>query len=233
MYKICFLIPYFNHPRNIVKICEILKAYDKTIVIIDDGSDEASKKAIKDLDVIKLSNEKNLGKGAAVKTGFAWALEHGFTHAFQVDADMQHDLRVIPKMLELSATNPSNLICGYGKYGQDIPKSRLYGRKITDFWVYINTFGGKFKDAMTGMRIYPLDLKAIKDTTSNRMEFDIEILMNYYKNGVEICWIEVPVRYGEISYFRSFRDNFLISKMQAKAFFTLPFFIYKRLKSGK
>lgn len=233
MSKICFCVPYFNHPNTINSLCDELKKYNLEILIIDDASDEISKKALQNLNATILTHEKNQGKGGAVRSGYLWALKQGFTQIFQLDADMQHDLTQIPKMLELCEKFPKNLICGYGQYDKNAPKARIYGRKITNFWLFINTLGGHFKDAMTGFRIYPLNEKIINQTRTNRMEFDIEILMNYYKFDVEISWLPVAVKYGQISHFRALKDNFLISKFHAKAFFSLPFFIFQRRKNVK
>lgn len=109
-----------------------------------------------------LRHKTNLGKGAALKTGFKYALNQGFTHAFQIDADMQHDLKKIDEFLNLYKNDKSSVICGYGRYDNTAPKARVYGRKITNFWAYINTLGGSFKDLMIGMRIYPLDERVLK-----------------------------------------------------------------------
>lgn len=196
------------------------------IIIVNDGSD--GELEIKNAIILK--HDKNLGKGAAIKTGMKYAKEQCFTHIFQIDADMQHDLHMIDEFLKVYEKDKNSLIIGYGKYDETIPKSRLYGRKITDLWVYINTLGGKFKDCMTGFRIYPINLEILEKTSSNRMEFDIEIIINYYKFDINLIWMEVGVTYGAVSHFMKFKDNFLISLMHARVFFALPKFIYKKIK---
>lgn len=230
MSKICFLIPYYNHPAKIVKLCEILKSYEIPIILIDDGSSDGFD--LTSLDVTLLRHKTNLGKGAALKTGFKYALNQSFAHAFQIDADMQHDLKKIDEFLNLYKNDKSSVICGYGRYDSTAPKARVYGRKITNFWAYINTLGGNFKDLMIGMRIYPLDERVFKKTKSNRMEFDIEVLINYFKFDYKFAWIEVDINYESISHFKMLRDNILISKMHARCFFSLPKFLFKRLKNA-
>ena len=138
--------------------------------------------------------------------------------------------------ITLSQNHPKALICANPIYGKDAPKARLYGRKITNFWVYINTLGADLKDAMCGLRIYPLDYtnQILPKLKAYKMDFDIEILYLFFKLGVEILWFDVLVRYDKdgVSHFRVFRDNFLISKIHAKHFFALPKFIFKRLLDG-
>ena len=52
-------------------------------------------------------------------------------------------------------------------YGDDAPKSRVHGRKITNFWVAINTLSLGIKDAMCGFRVYPLE--QLKKTAAKRL----------------------------------------------------------------
>ena len=67
----------------------------------------------------------------------------------KVDADGQHNL-IDALSMQQNAQNPTALICGKPIYGDDAPKSRLYGRKITDFWNAIHTLSLDIKDGMCG-----------------------------------------------------------------------------------
>lgn len=235
--KTLFLIPYYNHPATIKSLVAELKRFDLDILIIDDGSDEASKKALKELEnTPKLqiyTRAKNGGKGAAVKDGLKIAFDKGFTHALQIDADMQHDISSIEVLLNLSSKNPKKLIAALPKYDESAPKSRLYGRKITNFWVHLNTLSFSIKDSMCGFRVYPLESikPLLAHLKADRMDFDIEILLRAFKKDIEILWHESPVKYDKkgISHFRA-KDNLLISKTHAKHFFLLFFYAPKRLK---
>lgn len=236
--RLCFLIPYYNHPKKIAKLIKLLETYQYPILLIDDGSDSQSKEALKHIQSPLLTiytREKNGGKGAAVKTGFELAKKLGFYSCFQIDADMQHDLSKIPLFLQEWRKNPNSLICGNPQYGADAPKARLYGRKITDFWIYINTLGGSLKDVMCGMRIYPIEKmqRAIKQTKSDRMDFDIEILLYAYRENLTFAWIDVDVIYDKnnTSHFSAFKDNLKISKVHAKHFFAIPFAYIQRKKN--
>ena len=235
--KFAFLIPYYNHPDTIASLCNYLKRYNIDIIVVDDGSDQNAKNALKNLNAQILTRTQNGGKGAAIKSGLALANEQNYTHVFQIDADMQHELSKIDKILDLSISNPDALICANPIYGADAPKSRLYGRKITSFWVYINTLGGDIKDTMCGMRVYPLKpiYPLLIKCKSNRMDFDIDILILAYKARICFKWCDVLVKYdGGISHFKALRDNLLISKMHAKHFFSLPKFAFdKYFKKGK
>jgi glycosyltransferase involved in cell wall biosynthesis len=102
--KLCILIPYYNHPDAIGAVVNQLLLYDTNILIIDDGSSAESKKVLTPLlqmtRVSLVTRMLNGGKGAAVITGMREALELGYTHAVQVDADGQHDLTKIPALIK-------------------------------------------------------------------------------------------------------------------------------------
>jgi len=167
------------------------------VLIVDDGSDEASKSALKGLAAQIYTRAQNGGKGAAVCDGLAWAKELGFTHAFQIDADFQHDVSRCEEFLALAARKPAALICAAPVYDESAPKSRLHGRKIMNFWCVVNTLSHHIKDAMCGFRIYPLEgiVPLLPRTKSRRMSFDAEILILAARAGLEIKWLDLAVRY--------------------------------------
>ncbi len=230
--KFVFLVPFYNHPQNIKALIAALKTYELPIIVVDDGSDEASKLILAELErtegILLLTRAQNGGKGIAMKDGFKFALERGFSHVLQIDADFQHDAALIGEFLRQSRAHPQSIVCANPIYGEDAPRSRVYGRKITNFWVAINTLSLGVKDAMCGFRVYPLEQlkKAAAKSKTNRMEFDIEILVNAVRQGISVRWIDTNVRYenGGVSHFKMLRDNALISLMHAKCFFSLPKF---------
>ena len=230
--KFAFLVPFYNHPQNIKALIAALKTYELPVIVVDDGSDEASKLVLAELErtegILLLTRAQNGGKGIAMKDGFKFALNRGFSHVLQIDADFQHDAALIGEFLRQSEAHPQSIVCANPIYGEDAPKSRVYGRKITNFWVAINTLSLGVKDAMCGFRVYPLEQlkKAAAKSKTNRMEFDIEILVNAVRQGIDVRWIDTCVRYekGGVSHFKMLRDNALISLMHAKCFFSLPKF---------
>ena len=230
--KFAFLVPFYNHPQNIKALIAALKTYELPVIVVDDGSDEAGKLILAELEctegILLLTRAQNGGKGIAMKDGFKFALNRGFSHVLQIDADFQHDAALIGEFLRQSQAHPQSIVCANPIYGEDAPKSRVYGRKITNFWVAINTLSLGVKDAMCGFRVYPLEQlkKAAAKSKTNRMEFDIEILVNVVRQGINVRWIDTYVRYekGGVSHFKMLRDNALISLMHAKCFFSLPKF---------
>ncbi|MCF6767509.1 glycosyltransferase family 2 protein [Thiotrichales bacterium 19S11-10] len=229
MFNLCIVIPNYNHSRKLDALMTALSVYQLPCILVDDGSNQKTKDAIKSIqtryqfiDVITL--DTNQGKGAAVIKGFNLANKKGYSHALQIDADYQHDLADIDKFIQLAKAYPDDLISGKPIYDESVPKSRLYGRKITNFWVAIETLSLKLPEAMCGFRIYPLKsvLKLLEKTSlSNRMAFDIEIMVKLYWQGINIHFIPTKVTYplDGSSHFHLLKDNLKISLMHTRLFF--------------
>lgn len=231
------VIPHYNHAQQIQMVLEQLKPLELPIIIVDDGSNPTNRQRLATFENAQIQivfRPQNGGKGAAVKTGLQTAFEQGFSHAVQVDADGQHHLADIGTMLQKSQQNRNAIICGLPIYGDDAPKARLYGRKITNFWLAVNTLSLDIADGMCGFRIYPLaEMMAIlsQEKLGDRMDFDIEILVHSHWRKIPLEWVKTPVKYenGGISHFRGWADNWLISKMHARLFWGM----LVRLVSGK
>lgn len=225
--KTIAIIPHYRHIATLPAVVDALYAAGLPVLVVDDGSGESYQEALHALPHAQLlCLPHNGGKGQAMKAGMRYAAEHGYSHALQMDADGQHAFADIPRFLAASAQAPQALICGKPVYGDDIPKARLYGRKITDFWNRIHTGSRDIKDGMCGFRLYPLaaTLAVIdEETVGNRMDFDTEILIRLYWRHVPLIWLDTPVRYhpGGISHFRAFADNVRISRMHARLFCTM------------
>lgn len=103
-----------------------LAPFDLPCLVVDDGSDETTRRTLEALaadrpQVTLLRLAENSGKGAAVMQGLKACADRGFTHAVQVDADGQHAIEDIPKLLALAGRHPDALISGQPVYDDSIP----------------------------------------------------------------------------------------------------------------
>lgn len=242
--KCCFLIPIYNHHETITATVDKLLPFALPIIIVDDGSNQQTKAALAAIvkahpDVVTLhTREVNGGKGAAAMDGFRIAATMQMTHALQIDADGQHNHHDIPRFIAAAKAEPEALISGLPQYDESMPLSRKIGRKITHFWVHIETLSLQIKDTMCGFRVYPLNATLATMRTKKigeHMDFDIEIMVRMYWRRVPVRFIETPVIYpeGGRSHFRALEDNWLISKMHTRLFFgmllRLPVLIARKI----
>lgn len=244
-HRLCAVIPVYNHGATVGAVHAQLAAQGLPCVLVDDGSEPGCAAALDALAALPrthlLRRGANGGKGAAVQDGLRAAAELGYTHALQVDADGQHALPDAAAFVEASRARPQAVVCGLPVYGDDVPRSRLYGRWLTRVWVWINTLSADIPDAMCGFRVYPLAqaLPVIDGAhVGQRMDFDIAILVRLHWRGVAMVWLPTRVAYpeGGISHFKGVRDNLLISRMHARLFFGMlarsPALVWRRLAKG-
>ena len=223
----CVVIPCYNHGAMMASVLARLAPFNLSIIVVDDGSDAATQLQLATLHAPQLSLlrlDTNQGKGAAVIHGLRAAAARGFTHAVQLDADGQHQAEDLPLMLAEAARYPDALISGQPLYDDSIPKSRLYGRYITHFWVWIETLSLSIRDSMCGFRVYPLAATlALCDRrpVGQRMDFDTEIMVRLYWQGTRSRFIPTRVTYpvSGLSHFDALYDNLRISWMHTRLFF--------------
>lgn len=236
------IIPVYNHAGAVATVVKGVRAQGLPCLLVDDGSEPGCAAALDTLaelaEVTLLRLPVNQGKGGAVMAGLLEAERRGFTHALQIDADGQHDTACIPDFLAKSHQSPQSVICGCPVFDASVPRERLYGRVLTQVWVWINTLSRSIEDAMCGFRIYPLATTAalVRDTRlGRRMDFDIDILVRLHWRGLRIVSQPTPVRYSldGVSHFDMLRDNLAISKLHARLFFGMlwrsPWLVARRL----
>jgi len=228
--KICVIIPVYNHQEAIGHVVGQLKPFGLPCFLVNDGSSAQCSAVLKRIAAQEANwitlheREQNGGKGAAVMDGLQLAIVNGFSHAIQIDADGQHRLADISRFLEASEQHPDKLILGNPSFDATVPKKRLYGRQFTNLWIWINTLSFAIADGMCGFRCYPLAAvdKLLKSVQlGRRMDFDIEVVVRLYWQGVDVINIETEVRYplDGISHFQMLQDNLLISRKHAQLFF--------------
>lgn len=226
-YKLCALIPTYNHYAQLPGIVQRLSQAGLAVFIVDDGSHAPAQAALKTLENVQILRlPDNQGKGAAMMAGFQWVSELCYTHAFQIDADGQHSLDDLEAFIELFKTHPLALISGKPVYDHSIPLGRKIGRWLTHVWVWVETLSFKISDSMCGFRIYPVQatLACIHQSSiGKRMDFDTEIMVRLLWAGTPVLMHPVKVAYpeGNHSNFDVLRDNWLITKMHAKLVFTM------------
>jgi len=228
--KACVMIPVFDHEHAIGAVVAGVLAHDVHCILVDDGS-SAGCAAVLDALVAAtpakltlIRHPVNRGKGAAVLTGFAHASSAGYSHLLQIDADGQHRVADIPQFLAAAESRPDAVIVGYPIYDESVPKLRLYARYLTHVWVWINTLSLQIKDSMCGFRVYPVApvvALAARQKLGSRINFDTDILVRLYWDGLQMVNLPTRVSYPSdgVSHFRVWLDNVLITRMHTLLFF--------------
>ncbi|MDJ0846873.1 MAG: glycosyltransferase family 2 protein [Myxococcota bacterium] len=223
-FRPCALIPTYDNPLTVRGVVEGVRRHLADVVVVDDGSGEAGRRAVDELSREGLARvvrrSRNGGKGAALKTGFAEALRLGFSHALQIDADGQHDLDDVPRFLQLARDHPDALVLGRPVFDGTLPRGRAFARGISTFWVNLET-GGAIDDPQCGFRVYPLAASLAAGARGNHMEFDQELPVRLVWRATPVLNVPTRVRYlapeeGGVSHFDLLRDNLRISWLHTR-----------------
>ena len=244
--KLCLLVPHYDHVAQFRRLLPSLLGTNLPLVIVDDASPADVLGELERLieecgrEIKLVRHEHNQGKGGAVTTGLVAALEAGFTHALQIDADGQHDVDYIDDLVSLAAQHPDAIVCGEPVFDESISKLRYYGRYLTHVLVWLETLSTEVRDAMCGFRVYPAGpvVTLIKrKPPGRRMAFDPELLVRASWADIPIYYTPVKVRYPEdgASHFRYLRDNAIISWMHTRLVFgmllRLPLLLWRKIRS--
>lgn len=228
-FRAVVVVPVFNHPAKIATLVRAIREAGLRCVLVDDGSDAACAAVLDEvalehgLGVVLLRLPHNQGKGRAVMAGLRESLRLGYSHAVQIDADMQHDPSDIGRFVAMARRHPQAIICGRPVFDADAPWLRRAGRWLTRVSVWIHTMSFDIADSMCGLRVYPLaSMVLLLDTVrfGRRMDFDTEILVQSHWRGIQIVNMRAQVRYPEdgVSHFRMVRDNALLVRMHLRLF---------------
>jgi len=215
--KLCIVVPHYNHTRALEAFLPRLTALQLPCFIVDDGSNKKTKAKLLELlsaypQVELFEHKINRGKGAAMWSGAHLARQFGYTHMLQIDADGQHNTNDVEHFIKDAHRYPSAIISGAPQFDESAPRARVYGRKVTDFWVVLETWSLKIKDSLCGFRIYPLnEFEQVFDKyhIGKRMDFDTDILVKSVWQGIDIRFIDTKVVYIEnnASHFKYWEDN--------------------------
>ena len=232
MAEILAVIPVYNHGGTLRRVAEGVLALHPHLLVVDDGSDEPVSGLLEGLALEVLRHPGNRGKGAAIMSAAAWAAERGFSHLITLDADGQHDPADLPAFVGRIGDHPQAFIVGARDFkgAGRVPFSSRFGRKFSEFWMYIQTTR-RISDMQSGYRAYPLAALNKLKLRDRHYSFEVEVLVKAAWSGFEIVEIPVGVYYPEaskrISHFKALKDNLRITalntRLTVRALIPVPF----------
>lgn len=188
-----YLIPAYQASRSLEQVLRDLRALDPegALLVVDDGSTDGSGDIARAAGIDVVTHDQNLGKGRALKTGFAWLAERGFETAVTVDADGQHRAEDAVMLAKHSA--PGNaIVLGVRNMKRDgAPGASQFSNRFSNWWV--SRFAGQeLSDTQCGLRRYPLLATLALGSDARGYGFECDMLVRAARRGIPI--VEVPVR---------------------------------------
>lgn len=194
------VIPLYNEATVIGDVVRELRTDFMNIVCIDDGSRDGSGLIAREAGARLVSHPINLGQGAALQTGFEYALERGAEYIVTFDADGQH--RVVDAAAMVERARDEDLAIVYGSRFLDDRTKPGFLKKVvlkTAVWVTNLTTRTKLTDAHNGLRVIRQDaLRQIK-LKQDRMAHGTEIVVQLGRTGLPYREYPVEVIYTDYS----------------------------------
>ncbi len=214
--KPAVIIPVYNHGLQVGEVIRRTLQLGLPVFVVDDGSTDSTSQEVNSLsgnnEISILRHSANLGKGAAILTGFTAALEKKCDWAITLDADGQHNPEDAQALLAAIRESERCIVIGK-RQGMDdsknVPWTSKFGRKFSNFWVW--AAGGPWvMDSQSGFRLYPLPEALQLGVKARRYQFEVEILVKARQQGIETKEVPVSVVYqakGErVSHFQPWLD---------------------------
>jgi glycosyltransferase involved in cell wall biosynthesis len=188
------VIPALNAERTIGAVVADCKAEVKDVLVVNDGSTDWTAEVAREAGAEVVSHPVNRGKGAALKTAFAYALEHGFEAVVTLDADGQHLPREIPKFFAVREETGGDLIIG-GRahlFGQMLPRRRFANRFSARCIAFASNTN--VTDSQSGFRLYSAQLLRAIRLRSEGFDMESEVIVQAGKRRFKI--ISIPIDLG-------------------------------------
>jgi glycosyltransferase involved in cell wall biosynthesis len=201
MEHVLALVPGYQEGRRIAGVVAGA-ARSLPVIVVDDGSTDDTASRAESAGATVIRQVPNQGKGAALRTGFRYALDHGAQAVVTLDADGQHDPDEISRFLVAWGSSHPGLIVGRRDFGAMPPIRRLS-----------NTLGGAMFSAAVGRRIpdnqsgYRLIgrrlMTALLESREDGFAFEVEMIARAIALDLPIAWVPIRTIYaGEPSHIR-------------------------------
>jgi glycosyltransferase involved in cell wall biosynthesis len=210
---VCVVIPAYNSEKTIEAVVRETLQQGFPLLVVDDGSGDATAKKIAGLPINIVRHNSNKGKGMALRTAFDWALAHGFSTVVTLDSDGQHDPTAIHSMVELAKAKGFDLLLA-SRYRQFQEMAGLRRHwNCFGAWCMRKRTGFGIDDSQSGFRVYSSRLLRSVSLECEGYDMEMEILVKCWKAGFSIGSVPVAARVADgrsTSHFRPVRDTWRI-----------------------
>jgi glycosyltransferase involved in cell wall biosynthesis len=216
--QIAVVIPCLNEAEAIASLVENVCRLIPTVLVVDDGSDDATAELAEKAGATVIRHEQRRGKGAALRSGWTWAWQHGFLWALTMDGDGQHSPGDIEKFMQIPPESP--LVIG-NRMGD--ASKMPFSRRQVNRWMsrQISKMARReLPDTQCGFRRIHLETwsKLGLDTGAAHFEIESELLVSFVAAGRAVEFVPVEVVYrNERSKIHPLRDTIRWFKWRREA----------------
>ncbi|MBT7703506.1 glycosyltransferase family 2 protein [Candidatus Peregrinibacteria bacterium] len=203
------VIPAYNEEKAIGQVLENLKKGGYTnILVINDGSQDKTEEIVKKHQVNYLSHAINRGLGGALGTGLKAAKKMGVEIAITFDADGQHAVEDLAKVIAPLKNKEAEVVIGSRLLNPEgMPLHRRLFNWIGNIVTYV-LFGIWVTDSQSGLRAFSKKALQVIDIKTNKMEVSSEIIREIGANNLKLK--EIPIKAIYTEYSLSKGQNFFV-----------------------
>lgn len=219
--RVALVIPAYNEAASLRQVAAAALAQHPWVIVVDDGSTDATAQCVADLPLTLLRLPYNQGKAQALWHGMEHALKHGASAVMTMDADGQHRAEDIPRLLAAGQAHPDHLIIGSRMHDRaQFPRSRYLANGFANFWIAWAA-GYPLSDSQSGFRIYSASLLRSYQAARHRINgfvFESEVIIEAGRRGYVPLAVPIPAIYvpsARKSHFRPVLDILRITRMVA------------------
>jgi glycosyltransferase involved in cell wall biosynthesis len=207
------IVPAYNAEPTLANVVKgVRRNLPKAFIIgVDDGSTDGTRKLLRTVADETIEFDVNKGKGAALRAAFSKALEKGAAAVLTIDSDGQHDPAFAPDIVR--ALDRADIVIGTRDLsGAHVPKHRRIANMISSAATRAVS-GGKVRDSQSGYRAMKAEVLRKVDAKGDRYEFETDFIIRAARSGFTTVNVPISTIYGSPSYFREFRDAWLVIKV--------------------
>ena len=208
---VAIVIPAYNESEVIAEVIrEIRDAGEYRIVVVDDGSSDATYQAAKACaGVVALRHRINRGKGAATKTGIMAANRLGADIIVTMDGDGQHDPTDIRALIQPIREKACDVVLGTRpKVKGEMPYIKIIANRIGNIVTWL-LYGMHVSDSQSGFRAYSHFAASIIDTKADKYEYDSKVIREINNNRLRFTEVPIQVRYTAYSMGKVQKQGFI------------------------
>ena len=216
----CVVIPAYNEAATVEAVVkEVLTSHSLPVIVVDDGSIDATAEMAERAGAEVLRHPDNRGKGVALRTAIQHIVERGYNPALFMDADGQHSPSDLGRVLERWERTKADLIIGT-RMGNPVGMPMLRLLANTSSSVIVSALAGKWiSDSQSGYRLVSQRLleRILDQGGEEGFEFESEMIVDAVRDGFSYTEVPITCIYGsERSHYDALGDSMKFLKLAAR-----------------
>lgn len=212
--RVLVVVPAFNAAKTVGGVVRECTKVMSDVVVVDDGSRDGTEAVATAAGASVITHPQNRGKGAALKTGFAYAIENGYDAVITLDADGQHLPCEIPKFLQCRRTTGADLIIGGRAHLFEgmLPRRRMANQFSA--WTIGKLSKTGVTDSQSGFRFYSTKLLRSVRLRTDGFDLESEVIVRAGCGGFKVLTIPIDLGFVDglsTSHYKPLADTLRIA----------------------